>query len=904
MEFPFGSTDIEKKAPTYVTVFVGPSLDAARVRELVPFADIRPPIRRGDLDSVQAPNLVAIIDGVFDAELAVSPREIRTAIARGVRIVGSSSMGALRAAEVHEMLGVGRIYQMYRNGTIERDDEVAVLLDVDTGNALTEPLANIRFAVASLVGSGTLDEAVGSTIVDVASSIHFHDRTYRNILRNAGFKDPAAMDQLIRALRSIDLKREDAQTLLELLPELEAAPHWERVLRTNQRHDDYDDHFASVRVAISSAADAPLTVWEFGEKIEWSDLLKFLAVTGKFDRHARQVLARGAWTGLESLAPARDTQVPSVQELFVMAAEEWGWKGREEAHVTLRDLGIGFEELQEQLRRERRTQAVQHSLFTLDATDFMRALRVDLFLSNLALKREAMRLGALLMLAREAHDGQNDNYDGELREAKRALLCEMPEATWDGMLSQAGISENDAKPIVELIASARRVGVHLLGTLEDAPRRDGLVGRGVESLPLAPYAKGSSSRSIPDGEAAVIARKIGKTIGVTRVAQLGELERFGLHVTAAYRSSDWSSTIGGGKSESIDGATAGALMEELEKYCQERFEPDVVLEGGFHKLSTKSAIDPNRCALPFDSCYASDSSISWSWMTDLVTGERVLVARDLLSMRRQARDLLYSARRGRKVFSTSGLASGFTITEAILHALCERIERHAVKLAEQALSNPGEIPGAPRWPFTLVDLEKCTPSIGRIVQSIRDAGYQVRVMDITCEVSVPTFSARIFRPDGVHGLTEKYHGGSGTHPDPEIAVKRALLEAVQTRVGALSGAREDFGIRPRSLGRHERPRPLSRGDAYWIRPYVPKKPLRDVVGFVGQSARENVDFIVRRLTAAGFDRVLYRDLSPDDVAPGHVVRALVPGMEDTNPFHTGLRARTLMVQDLMRRHEW
>ncbi|RYD65608.1 MAG: hypothetical protein EOP83_07015, partial [Verrucomicrobiaceae bacterium] len=108
-------------------VFVGPSLSPALARELLPLAEIRGPIRRGDLDAIDAPAVVAIIDGIFDSSHAVSPREIRTAVSRGIKVLGASSMGALRAAEIPQMLGVGRVYGMYRDGVIDRDDEVAVL---------------------------------------------------------------------------------------------------------------------------------------------------------------------------------------------------------------------------------------------------------------------------------------------------------------------------------------------------------------------------------------------------------------------------------------------------------------------------------------------------------------------------------------------------------------------------------------------------------------------------------------------------------------------------------------------------------------------------------------------------------------------------------------------------------
>jgi hypothetical protein len=47
---------------------------------------------------------------------------------QGVHVFGAASMGALRAAEMHSlgMVGIGTIFQWYRDGKIVADDEVAV----------------------------------------------------------------------------------------------------------------------------------------------------------------------------------------------------------------------------------------------------------------------------------------------------------------------------------------------------------------------------------------------------------------------------------------------------------------------------------------------------------------------------------------------------------------------------------------------------------------------------------------------------------------------------------------------------------------------------------------------------------------------------------------------------------
>src|SRR3954464_9930238 len=138
--------DEQAQPAAILVVFVGPSLDLATARALLPQAEFRPPVRRGDLEAVPPGSVVGIIDGVFDQDLALSPRELVHALQRGVRIAGSSSMGALRAAEVPGVVGIGRVFEMYRDGRIEDDDEVALPFDPESYRTITEPLVNVRYA--------------------------------------------------------------------------------------------------------------------------------------------------------------------------------------------------------------------------------------------------------------------------------------------------------------------------------------------------------------------------------------------------------------------------------------------------------------------------------------------------------------------------------------------------------------------------------------------------------------------------------------------------------------------------------------------------------------------------------------------------------------------------------------
>jgi ribosomal protein S12 methylthiotransferase accessory factor len=877
-------------------IFVGPSFPALRVQEFVPDAEVRPPIRRGDLDAVAAGAVVAILDGVSGAELGVTAKEIAQAIARGARVVGGAGIGALRAVEVPGMIGVGHIHEMYKGGLLDRDDEVAVVVDEDSGRAVTEPLVNVRFAVEAMVTSASLERRVGDAIVSAAEKLHFADRTYARILREAGIAGDPQIEVLAAALQSIDLRREDAQTVLESLPRLarEESDGGRGVTPVGPAADP--DDADPLPVAETGSGDSPLVIWEYGERLRFRDLVRFMAVTGRLERGARESLE----VGDDGAGAATLAGVPSVQDLFAGVMAEWGWTSPEDVHITLNDLGIGFSELQGSLRRERRIRAAIRSAVHGGDDRALQALRVGLLVQNLSLKREAMRLSAVVALA-DVDPGAPEPSSEEIDDAISALRCARPDVTWEELLAEGGLSPDDARPLVALLARARRVGVPLQTQMLQAERAPGRPGNGLEELPASPKGTGAAGRSTPDDVAEEIARRLAGVIGVTRIAQLGELERFGMHVSAVYRPSIWSASFGSGKAETREAAVIGGVMEELERYCQEQFAPPPARTESLDSIRARGepAVDPRTMALPFDSGFAPGSELAWISANDLVTGEKVLVPRAVALMERERNDILFSPRSARKIFSTNGLASGFTLTEALVHGLCELIERHSNKLSEQAIGNPGPTDS---WPdYTFVDLATCPGSTARIVERIRGAGYALRVLDTTCEVTVPTFVVRITRPDAPEA---GYSPGACAHPDPEVALNRALLEAVQSRVAAAAGNYENSGMKVRSLGRHWRPRPSSRGEAYWIRPHVPRKPFDAVRGYRGRSAKDDLDFVVRRLTAAGFERVLWCDLSRDELSPAKVVRAFIPGVEEINPLHTGLRARVSIVSELMHRHEW
>lgn len=159
-------------------VYLGPSLPRAEAERLLA-ADYRPPVRRGDLPASCSGRTVVIIDGEFGQNLSVSPKEILRLLDQGTRVIGASSMGALRAAELRPfgMEGCGWVFEAYDSGRIIRDDEVALTYSPVDLQPLTVPLVNVRYWVESLQALGLLDAPTARRMLRRVEQKFFAERT-------------------------------------------------------------------------------------------------------------------------------------------------------------------------------------------------------------------------------------------------------------------------------------------------------------------------------------------------------------------------------------------------------------------------------------------------------------------------------------------------------------------------------------------------------------------------------------------------------------------------------------------------------------------------------------------------------------------------------------------------------
>ena len=213
------------------TVFLGPTMSLREARTILPNAIYRPPATQGDLLSAvyqDGADVIGLIDGTFHQTLSVWHSEVCYLLSEGITIFGASSMGALRATETERFgsVGVGTIFEWYRDGIITGDDEVALLHGTVESEfkPLSLVLVNIRASLDQAVDQERLSDSYAAQVIDVARSLYYPHRQLSTILgrcHDLGFPEDvlSAVEQAL-SVDSVDLKRADARTLLTLMREV------------------------------------------------------------------------------------------------------------------------------------------------------------------------------------------------------------------------------------------------------------------------------------------------------------------------------------------------------------------------------------------------------------------------------------------------------------------------------------------------------------------------------------------------------------------------------------------------------------------------------------------------------------------------------------------------------------
>ncbi len=331
-------------------------------------------------------------------------------------------------------------------------------------------------------------------------------------------------------------------------------------------------------------------------------------------------------------------------------------------------------------------------------------------------------------------------------------------------------------------------------------------------------------------------------LGITRVSDVTWLDEIGVPVFQAVRPRSRSLAVSQGKGLTRVLARVSAVMEGIETMVAER--PPVAVPG-VRSADLDLDYDVGALASEGYAPLARSARLDWCEAVDLQTGTSSFVPADVVSL-----DWTVARRWSPPLFGSAsdGLAGGNTAAEATLHGLLELVERWGV-------SQPGRLAVDPA---SVLDGEAAG-----LVARLGAAGVPVEIVLHPDTFGVPVFSARL--PDRGYPIA---HVGSGAHVDVDVALCRALTEAVQSRATHIAGSRDDMSA-----------------DAYRWRHAPPARtdtPLRPLGALMGRPAME-VSWDIGADLRAVLD--LVRPVHPHvlvvhlPVAPGvHVAKVVIPTM--------------------------
>ena len=249
-----------------------------------------------------------------------------------------------------------------------------------------------------------------------------------------------------------------------------------------------------------------------------------------------------------------------------------------------------------------------------------------------------------------------------------------------------------------------------------------------------------------------------KVAGVTRIADITDLDRVGLPIYTAIRptAEDGAVSIYGGKGITKSHSKASAIMEAFERYSAERQDGDEAIIASMDEID-ENHIDPKSLNLPkeFEKKDIADLKLEWNLAKDIISGKEYFIPTNAIYHPYKYPVSLFKS-------NTNGLASGNILEEAILHGIFEVIERDAWSIFELTHKN-----------YAQIDLESIESEIIKeTVDKFESNGIKIKLMDFTADINIPTIAASaddtVTKDAGLLTL------GMGTHLDPEVAILRAL----------------------------------------------------------------------------------------------------------------------------------
>lgn len=268
-------------------------------------------------------------------------------------------------------------------------------------------------------------------------------------------------------------------------------------------------------------------------------------------------------------------------------------------------------------------------------------------------------------------------------------------------------------------------------------------------------------------------------MGITRIADITGLDRIGIPVMQAIRPLGLANAVSQGKGSDREIAAVSAIMEAAEQFFAERLSHYRVTQASAAALGVPAAL--------FARHLLRDAPILWhrvetAWVeaTNLISSQKGWLPLELVHTAYIEppipTDGVFTA-------STTGLACAFAWEAAVLHGLLECVERDAIARAQLTHGffqrhriDPDGIDDA---------------AVQALIEQVGRAGLYCALWWAPALAEVPVVWCQIME-DGTGPLLLPHPAdGFAARIDIRDAARAAIIEAAQSRLAAISGARDD-----------------------------------------------------------------------------------------------------------------
>lgn len=371
-----------------------------------------------------------------------------------------------------------------------------------------------------------------------------------------------------------------------------------------------------------------------------------------------------------------------------------------------------------------------------------------------------------------------------------------------------------------------------------------------------------TERSLTDAAAWGFPATLPGTLGITRLADISGLDCAGIPVVQAVRPLSKSNAVSQGKGATLRDAVISAVMESAESYFAERLERFAVTVASAESLGISAGLFDNF-ADPAVASKWQDWDLAWVEASSLFDGATILVPLELVHTAYVVPPPDYD---GVFLTSTTGLAVSTSRAQALRHGLLECIERDAIA---RAMGRHGFLHDRRIDPYTVQ-----SPELQALVKMLRERGIVTGLWLAPAAGGLPAVWCHVMEDcEADQAILPNPAEGSAARFNVADAAIAAIHEACQSRLAAISGARDDIGPGSfRNLGdraRRDAHRRLLAEGRGTVDP-------RDMAMAPDVDASAQIDWLLWRLRKEGISAAFAMTLDTGPIAGLHAVKIIVP----------------------------